>query len=152
MRSFIISIRPQISIRQMKSRRMRCAGHVARIGESRKVYKVLVGKPEGKRTLGRPKRSMEGGIRMDLSLIGTLAGRGGGVDSIGSGQGPVTGSCEHGGEPSVFGATELLYSNPAIISYTVTGHGQFWGSEVLLQILVQCVMTARIFIRYTLHV
>jgi hypothetical protein len=39
-----------------KSRRMRWAGHVARIGEDRKVYKVLVGKPEGKRPLGRPRR------------------------------------------------------------------------------------------------
>jgi hypothetical protein len=39
-------------IRQVKSRRMRWAGHVARMGEERKVYKVLVGKPEGKRPLG----------------------------------------------------------------------------------------------------
>jgi hypothetical protein len=43
-------------IRQVKSRRMRWAGHVARMGEERKVYKVLVGKPEGKRPLGRPRR------------------------------------------------------------------------------------------------
>jgi hypothetical protein len=43
-------------IRQVKSRIMRWAGHVARIGEERKVYKVLVGKPEGKRPLGRPRR------------------------------------------------------------------------------------------------
>jgi hypothetical protein len=43
-------------IRQDKSRRMRWAGHVARMGEERKVYKVLVGKPEGKRQLGRPRR------------------------------------------------------------------------------------------------
>jgi hypothetical protein len=43
-------------IRQVKSRRMRWAGHVARIGEERKVYKVLGGKLEGKRTLGRPRR------------------------------------------------------------------------------------------------
>jgi hypothetical protein len=41
-------------IRQVKSRRMRWAGHVALMGEDRKVYKVLVGKPEGKRPLGRP--------------------------------------------------------------------------------------------------
>jgi hypothetical protein len=39
-----------------KSRRMRLAGHVARMGEERKLYKVLVGKPEGKRPLGRPRR------------------------------------------------------------------------------------------------
>jgi hypothetical protein len=44
-------------IRQVKSRRMRWAGHVARMGEERKVCNVLVGKPEGKRPLGRPRRS-----------------------------------------------------------------------------------------------
>jgi hypothetical protein len=49
---------------------MRWAGHVARIGEERKVYKVLVGKPEGKRPLGRPRRRWEDGIRMDLREIG----------------------------------------------------------------------------------
>jgi hypothetical protein len=57
-------------IRQVKSRRMRWAGHVARIGEETKVYKVLVGKPEGKRPLGRPRRRWENGIRMDLREIG----------------------------------------------------------------------------------
>jgi hypothetical protein len=54
----------------MKSRRMRWAGHAARIGEVGKVYKVLVGKPEGKRSLGRPRRRWEDGIRMDLRKIG----------------------------------------------------------------------------------
>jgi hypothetical protein len=53
-------------IRQVKSRRMRWAGHVARMGDERKVYKVLMGKPEGKRPLGRPRRRWEDGIRMDL--------------------------------------------------------------------------------------
>jgi hypothetical protein len=43
-------------IRQIKSRRMRWAGHVARMGEEKKLYKVLVGKSEGKRPLGRPRR------------------------------------------------------------------------------------------------
>jgi hypothetical protein len=43
-------------IRQVRSRRMRWAGHVARMGEERKVYKVLVGKPEGRSPLGRPRR------------------------------------------------------------------------------------------------
>jgi hypothetical protein len=57
-------------IRQVKSRRMRWAGHVVRMGEERKVYKVLVGKPEGKRPLGRPRRWWEHGIRMDLREIG----------------------------------------------------------------------------------
>jgi hypothetical protein len=53
-------------IRQVKSRRMRWTGHVARMGEERKVYKVSVGKPEGRRPLGRPRRRWEDGIRMDL--------------------------------------------------------------------------------------
>jgi hypothetical protein len=57
-------------IRQVKSRVMRWAGHVARMGEERKVYKVLVGKPEGKRPLGRPRRRWEDGVRMDLGEIG----------------------------------------------------------------------------------
>jgi hypothetical protein len=48
---------------------MRLAGHVARNGEERKVYKVLVGKPEGKRPLGRPRRRWEDEIRMDLREI-----------------------------------------------------------------------------------
>jgi hypothetical protein len=57
-------------IRQNKSRRMRWAGHVARMGEGRNVCGVLVGKPEGKRPLGRPKRRWEDGIKMDLREIG----------------------------------------------------------------------------------
>jgi hypothetical protein len=56
-------------IRQVKSRRMRWAGHVSRRGEERKVYKILVGKPEGKRPLGRPRRRWEDGFRMDLGEI-----------------------------------------------------------------------------------
>jgi hypothetical protein len=44
---------------------MRWAGHVARVGEEREVYKFVVGKPEGKRPLGRPRRRWEDGIRMD---------------------------------------------------------------------------------------
>jgi hypothetical protein len=57
-------------IRLIKSRRMRWAGHVARMGEERNVYKVLMGKLEGKRPLGRPRRRWEDGIRMDLREIG----------------------------------------------------------------------------------
>jgi hypothetical protein len=57
-------------IRQVKSRRMRWAGHVTCMGEQRKVYKVLVGKPEGKRPLGRPRRTWADGIRMDIGEIG----------------------------------------------------------------------------------
>jgi hypothetical protein len=77
-------------IRQVKSRRMRWAGHVARMGEERKVYTVLVGKPEGRRLLGRPRRRWEDGIRMDIREIG-LGGGVCGLDSTGSGQGPVAG-------------------------------------------------------------
>jgi hypothetical protein len=57
-------------IRQIKSRRMRWAGQVARMGEGRNVYRVLVGKPEGKRPLGRPRRRWEDGIKLDLKEIG----------------------------------------------------------------------------------
>jgi hypothetical protein len=56
--------------KQIKSRRMRWAGHVARMGEGRNVYRVLVGKPEGKRPLGRPSRRWEDGIKMDLTETG----------------------------------------------------------------------------------
>jgi hypothetical protein len=57
-------------IRQIKSRRMRWAGHVARMGEGRNVYRVLVGKPEGKRPIERPSRRWEDGIKMDLRETG----------------------------------------------------------------------------------
>jgi hypothetical protein len=49
---------------------MRWAGHVARKGEGRGVYEVLVGRPEGKRPLGRPRRRWEDNIKMDLREIG----------------------------------------------------------------------------------
>jgi hypothetical protein len=67
-------------IRQIKSRRMGWAGHVARMGEKRKVYKVLVGKPEGKRPLGRHVHGRMG----SKWLLGRLVG-GCGLDSTGSG-------------------------------------------------------------------
>jgi hypothetical protein len=57
-------------IRIMKSRWMRWAGHVARMGEKRNAYRLLVGKPEGKRPLGRPKRRWVDNIKMDLLEIG----------------------------------------------------------------------------------
>jgi hypothetical protein len=66
----------------------------------RKVYKVLVGKPEGKRPLGRPRHGWEDGIRMDL--------RGCGLDSTSSGQGLVVGCSECGDEPLGSCATELV--------------------------------------------
>jgi hypothetical protein len=50
-------------IRMMKSRRMKWAGHVARVGEKRNAYRALVGKPEGKRPLGRPRRSTVDNIK-----------------------------------------------------------------------------------------
>ncbi|KAJ4436737.1 hypothetical protein ANN_16869 [Periplaneta americana] len=57
-------------IRNIKSRRLRWAGHVARMGESRNEYRVLVGRQEGKRTLGRPRRRCEDNIKMDLREVG----------------------------------------------------------------------------------
>jgi hypothetical protein len=60
---------PDIII-QVKSRRMRWPGHVTCMGEERMVYKVLVGKSEGKRPLLRPRRRWEFGIIMDLREIG----------------------------------------------------------------------------------
>jgi hypothetical protein len=57
-------------VRVTKSRRMRWAGHGARTGEGRGVYRVLVGRPEGKRPLERPRRRWEDNIRMDLGDIG----------------------------------------------------------------------------------
>ena len=56
--------------RVIKSGRMRWAGHVARMGEEREAYRVLVGKPEGKRPLGRPRRRWVDNIRMDLQEVG----------------------------------------------------------------------------------
>jgi hypothetical protein len=57
-------------VRVVKSRRMRWSGHVARMGEGRGVDRVLVGKPEGKRPLGRPRRRWEDNIKMDLQEVG----------------------------------------------------------------------------------
>jgi len=57
-------------VRAIKSRRMRWAGHVARVGEERGVYKVLVGRPEGRRLLGRPRHRWVDNIRMDLQEVG----------------------------------------------------------------------------------
>jgi hypothetical protein len=72
-------------ITQVKSRRMTWAGHVARTGQERRVYKVLVGKPEGKRPHERPRRRWEDGIRMDIRETGGIGfdwlriGTGGGL-------------------------------------------------------------------------
>jgi hypothetical protein len=61
---------------------MRWAGHVARMGEERGVHGVLVGKPEGKRPLGRPRHRWEDNIKMDLQEVG---GGSWGLDGVGSG-------------------------------------------------------------------
>jgi hypothetical protein len=57
-------------IRVIKSRRMRWVGYVARMGEERGAYRVLVGRPEGRRPLGRPRRRWEYNIKMDLQEVG----------------------------------------------------------------------------------
>jgi hypothetical protein len=57
-------------VRVMKSRRMRWSGHVARMGEGRGVYRVLVGNPKGKRSMGRPRRRWEDNIKADLQEVG----------------------------------------------------------------------------------
>ena len=71
-------------------------GHIARMGERRGVYRVLVRKPEGKRPLGRPKRSWKDNIKMDLQEMGCEVGTGSSWLSIGTGGG----HCECGNEPS----------------------------------------------------
>ena len=58
----------------IRSRRLRWAGHVARLEEGRSVFKFLIGKPTGKRPLGRPRRKWEDNIRMDLEETGINAG------------------------------------------------------------------------------
>jgi hypothetical protein len=57
-------------VRAIEARRMRWAGHVARMGEVRGAYNILVGGPEGRRPLGRPKHGWEDNIKMDLGEIG----------------------------------------------------------------------------------
>ena len=74
------------TIRVIKSRKMRWAGHVACMGERRGVYRVLVVKPEGKKPLGRPKHRWEDNIKMDLKEVGC-----GGMDWIELGQERGTG-------------------------------------------------------------
>jgi hypothetical protein len=57
-------------IRMIKSRRMRLAGHLARMGDRRNAYRILVGKPEGRKSLGRPRRGWVNNIKMDLREVG----------------------------------------------------------------------------------
>jgi hypothetical protein len=80
-------------VRVIKSRRMKWAWHVARIGERRGVYRVLAGQPLGKRPLGRPRRRWEDNIKMYHQELGCGAG-----------------TCEYGDEPSVsIKCVEFLY-------------------------------------------
>jgi hypothetical protein len=69
-------------VRVIRSRRMRWAGHVVLIGEGRSVYRVWVGRPEGKRPLGRPRRRQEDNIKLDLREIRIDGGE---LDSAGPG-------------------------------------------------------------------
>jgi hypothetical protein len=66
MKSFMICTLRQV----IKARRMRWVGHVARMGEKRKAYRLLVGTPEGRRALGRPRCRWVDNIRMDLVEVG----------------------------------------------------------------------------------
>ena len=75
---------------------MRWAGYVTHMGKRSGVYRVLVGKPEGKRPSGSPKRRWEDNIKMDLQEVGC----GYRLDRAGSGKGEVAGTCECGNEPS----------------------------------------------------
>ncbi|KAJ4428389.1 hypothetical protein ANN_24409 [Periplaneta americana] len=86
-------------IKNIKSRRLRWAGHVARMGESRNSYIVLVGKPEGKRPLGRRRLRWEDNIKMDLREV-EYADR----DwlNLCTGYGPMAGLCEGGNDPTGF--------------------------------------------------
>jgi hypothetical protein len=68
---------------------------------TRNAYRILVGEPEGKRELRRPRRRWVDNIKMDLREIGWYR-----LDRTGSVQGPAEGSCEHGDEPS--GSLKLL--------------------------------------------
>jgi len=58
------------TIRVIKSRRIRWAGHVARVGDRRGAHVALVGRPDGKRPLGRPRRRWEDNIKTDIQKVG----------------------------------------------------------------------------------
>ena len=74
-------------VRVVKSRRMRWAEHVACMGEGRGVHRVLVGKPEGRRPLGRPRRRWEDNIKMGFQEVGGVVGTGSSWLRIGTGGG-----------------------------------------------------------------
>jgi hypothetical protein len=85
-------------VRVIKLMRMRWARHVDRMGEGRGVYRVLVGRPEGKRPLRRPRRRWEDNIKMELRETGIDGANW--IRLAQAGYGPVAGFCEHGNEPS----------------------------------------------------
>jgi hypothetical protein len=68
--TIIIKYSSSSIVRVIKARRMRWAGHVARMGEVRGAYNILVGKPEVRRPLGRPRRRWDDNIKMDLGETG----------------------------------------------------------------------------------
>jgi hypothetical protein len=72
-------------VRVVKSRRMRWTGHVARMGEDRGVHRALVGKPDGKRPLGRPRHRWEDNIKIDFQEVGGGVGTGWSWLRIGTG-------------------------------------------------------------------
>jgi hypothetical protein len=90
-------------IRQIKLRRMKWEGHVARMGEEIRVYKVWWETP--KERDHSEVRGVDGRMRSEW-ILGPLAG---GVELIGSGRGPVAGCCKCGDEPSGSGARELVF-------------------------------------------
>ena len=73
------------TVRVIKSRRMRWAGHVARMEEERGVHKIFVWKPEGKRPLGRPRHRWEDSIKIDLQEVERVVGTGWSWLGIGTG-------------------------------------------------------------------
>jgi hypothetical protein len=81
------------------------------MGDERKVYTVLVGKPEGKKPLGRPRRRWENGIRIDLREIGWRVWNGFSWLRLGTGGG----LCEHGDESSCSGALELVVNEILVV-------------------------------------
>jgi hypothetical protein len=93
--NLFVSLLPNI-VRVVNSRRMRWAGHVERMGEGRGVHRVLVGKPEGRRPLGRLRRRWEDNIKMDLQVVEGVVGTGWSGLRIGQ----VAGTCEYGNELS----------------------------------------------------
>jgi hypothetical protein len=97
---------------------MRWAEHVACIRNGKKVYTVLVEKPEGKRPLRRPRLRWKDNIRLDIRETGWGGVGGGGMDSPGSRQGQFVGCCECGDEYSGSGVTDLVTKSKGSLLYS----------------------------------